>query len=218
MEAGNKRVLWGVGTGRTVRAHWAMHELGLDYETRPIGARTGETQQESYSTLNARRKVPLLQDGNLTIGESAAIVAYLSNTYSSNGNNLVPRSPLEYSKWLEWCFFIVTELDSASLYVMRRHSANALGPIYGVNDNVVAAAAGYFREHLVHVDDALSDGRLFLMGDQFTAPDILLTTVLEWAEKVNVEICKSAYPYLERVKMRPAYARAQKANIALKPE
>jgi glutathione S-transferase len=36
-------VLWGVGTPRTLRTHWALHELGLDYECRPILPRTGET-------------------------------------------------------------------------------------------------------------------------------------------------------------------------------
>ena len=68
-------VLWGVGTSRTVRAHWAMHELGLAYETRPIGPRTGETKTAEYTALNPRQKIPLLQDGDFCIGESAAIVA-----------------------------------------------------------------------------------------------------------------------------------------------
>ena len=36
--------LWGVGTSRTIRPHWAMHELGLAYTTKPIGPRTGETK------------------------------------------------------------------------------------------------------------------------------------------------------------------------------
>ena len=31
-------------TSRTIRPHWAMHELGLSYETRPIQPRTGETK------------------------------------------------------------------------------------------------------------------------------------------------------------------------------
>ena len=37
-------ILWGVGTSRTVRAHWAMHELELKYECRPILPRSGETK------------------------------------------------------------------------------------------------------------------------------------------------------------------------------
>ena len=58
-------VLWGVGTSRTLRAHWALHELDLDYECRPILPRTGETQTQEYTELNPRQKIPLLQDGEL---------------------------------------------------------------------------------------------------------------------------------------------------------
>src|SRR5216684_65928 len=104
-------ILWGVGTSRTARAHWAMHELELEYQCRPILPRSGETKTPEYTKLNARQKIPLLQDGSFTIGESAAIVAYLSRTYSTAGKSLIPEAPSEFVRWLEWCFFIVTELD-----------------------------------------------------------------------------------------------------------
>jgi len=68
-------VLWGVGTSRTLRAHWALRELGLDYQSRPIQSRTGETKTLEYTELNPRQKIPLLQDGNFKIAESPAIVA-----------------------------------------------------------------------------------------------------------------------------------------------
>ena len=152
-----KLTLWGVGTSRTIRAHWAMAELGLAYETRPIGARTGKTQTAEYTRLNPRQKIPLLQDDDFCIGESAAIVAYLSRTYSQGPTSLIPEAPRDYAAWLEWCFFIVTELDSTSLYVMRRHSANALGPIYGIAPDVVAKAGEYFREQLRYVEAAFKD-------------------------------------------------------------
>jgi glutathione S-transferase len=77
-------VLWGIGTSRTVRAHWALHELGLDYECRAILPRTGETQTAEYTELNPRQKIPLLQDGDFKIAESPAIAAYLSNISRSN--------------------------------------------------------------------------------------------------------------------------------------
>ena len=127
MSVAPRLTLWGVGTSRTVRAHWAMHELGLDYETRPIGARTGETQTAEFTALNPRQKIPLLQDGDFCIGESAAIVAYLSRTYASAARSLIPEPQREYAAWLEWSFFIVPELDSTSLYVMRRHRAAVNG-------------------------------------------------------------------------------------------
>jgi len=79
----DKLVLWGVGTTRTFRAHWALHELDLPYESRPILPRSGETKTPEYTALNARQKIPLLVDGDFRIGESAAIVAYLSQNYST---------------------------------------------------------------------------------------------------------------------------------------
>ncbi len=203
-------ILWGVGTSRTIRPHWAMHELGLSYDTRPILARSGETKTPEYTSLNARQKVPLLQDDDFTIGESAAIVAYLSRTYSTPNRSLIPDDPRGYARWLEWCFFIVAELDSTSLYVMRRH--RALKHIYGDAPEVVAKAGEYFCEQLRHVDKSLSDGRPCLMGDQFTSADILLTTCLAWAIDYGVGICDSARPYLDRMRDRPGYQRGAAAN------
>src|SRR3979490_1361185 len=131
MAAAPNLTLWGVGKSRTGPAHWAMQELGLAYETRAIGPRTGETKTAEYTALNPRQKIPLLQDGDFCIGESAAIVAYLSRMHSPTQTALIPEAPREYAAWLEWCFFVVAELDTTSLYVMRRHRADALGPIYG---------------------------------------------------------------------------------------
>ncbi len=211
----NELILWGVGTTRTIRAHWALHELDLPYTSRPILPRSGETKTVEYTALNPRQKIPLLQDGDLTIGESAAIVAYLANKHRRADGALVPDCPKLYAKWLEWCFFIVTELDSTSLYVMRRHGTNqGLAHIYGDAPHVVAKAGEYFREQLRHVDVALSDGRDYLMGTQFTTADILLTTCLTWAIDYGVGICDSAAPYLERVTSRAGYRAGETANFA----
>ncbi|MCK1358532.1 glutathione S-transferase family protein [Bradyrhizobium sp. 199] len=217
MRATPDLTLWGAGTSRTVRAHWAMHELGLSYQVKPIGPRTGETKTAEYTRLNPRQKIPLLQDGDFCIGESAAIVAYLSRMYSTPERSLIPEAPRDYAAWLEWCFFVVAELDSTSLYVMRRHRADALGHIYGVAPEVVAQAAEYFRGQLRHVEVALADGRPFLMGERFSSADILLTTCLDWAIAYGVGICDNAQPYLEHIHRREAYQHAVAANAPVAP-
>jgi len=181
---------------------------------RPILPRTGETKTAEFTALNPRQKIPLLQDSELTLGESAAIVAYLARRYGKGKNSLIPDDPTLYAKWLEWCFFIVTELDSTSLYVMRRHgTVKGLGHLYGHAPEVVQRAGEYFKDQLRNVDVALRDGRTYLMGEQFTTADILLTTCLTWAIDYGVGICESAEPYLARTTARNAYLAGERANL-----
>ena len=84
--------VWGVGTSRTIRAHWMLAELGLDYVCHPIGSRTGETLTDEFKQLNPRHKIPVLKHGPLVLTESAAIIQYLSETFAEYSDQLfVPR-------------------------------------------------------------------------------------------------------------------------------
>ena len=204
------RILWGAGTSRTIRAHWAMHELGLVFDLRPIQPRTGETQTEAFTALSARQKIPLLQDGDLVLTESAAIVTYLSDAYGTPENRLVPIEPVERARCLEWCFFVISELDATSLYVMRRHGD--LRHIYGEAPSANEAAAAYFQKQMRSVERALAAGPHFILGDTFTAADMLLSTCVTWAVRYGVSVSDAVLNYNARVTARPAYARAVETN------
>jgi glutathione S-transferase len=203
-------VLWGVGTSRTLRAHWALHELGLDYACRPILPRSGETKTREYTRLNPRQKIPLLQDGDFKIAESPAIAAYLSDTYATPENALIPSDPRERATWLEWCYYAATELDATSLYVMRRHGD--LKQVYGESPIAVESAAKYFATQLRHAEQALQDGRPFLVGKRFTTADMLLATCLTWAVNYRVPVTEACLAYVERITSRPAYHASVAAN------
>src|SRR5271156_5737473 len=185
-EAIGKRILWGAGTSRTIRAHWALHELDLEYERRPIQPRTGETQTPEFTALSARQKIPLLQDNGFVITESAAIVTYLSDAYGLPHNRLLPQDMHERARCLEWCFFVISELDATSLYVMRRHGD--LRHIYGEAPMANEAAAIYFQKQMRSVERALDDGRPHILGDHFSAADMLLSTCVTWAVRYGVPV------------------------------
>jgi glutathione S-transferase len=193
-----------------MRAHWALHELSVPYETKRIGSRTGETQTVGYSLLNPRQKIPLLQDGDFTIAESPAIIFYLAEAYSGRNVRLLPDGQRARAQLLEWTLFIAMELDATSLYVVRRHSG--LKDIYGAAPAAVDAAKAYFFKQLGHVDQALRAGGPFVMGRQFTTADILLTTCLTWAIAVDVPVHNSCHAYLERSTSRDAYRTASLVN------
>ena len=103
--------LWGTGTGRTMRAHWMLLELGLEYEFHPIQARTGETQTEEFRRLNPRHKIPVLRHGPFVLTESAAIIQYLSETFGISKELHVPTDATSRATLNEWCYFIISELD-----------------------------------------------------------------------------------------------------------
>jgi glutathione S-transferase len=157
----------------------------------------------------------VLQDGDFTIAESPAIIAYLSETYGTSENRLVPTDPRQRAQWLEWCFHIAMELDATSLYVMRRH--RELKHIYGDAPTAVESASKYFQTQLHHVVQALSDGRTFLVGDRFTSADMLLTTCLVWAIAYDVPVPPVCCDYANRIAMRPAYQAALRANLPKPP-
>jgi glutathione S-transferase len=206
-----ERILWGAGTSRTIRAHWALHELGLEYERLPIQPRTGETQTAEFTALSARQKIPLLQDNGLVITESAAIIAYLSDAYGRSHNRLVPEDVRERARCLEWCFFVISELDATSLYVMRRHGD--LRHIYGEAPHANEAASAYFQKQMRTVERTFLDERPYVLGNRFSAADMLLSTCITCAVRYGVPVAEKILTYNENIVERPAYHQALASNM-----
>jgi glutathione S-transferase len=187
-----------------------LHELGLDYETRPIGSRTGETQTAAFSTLNPRQKIPLLQDGEITLAESAAIVTYLAETYGQNKGLMPPPLSSERAAYFEWCFFAMMELDAHTLYVIRKHTQ--LAEIYGEATNAVLAARAGFEKQVRVAEQALKSKGPYILGSVFTGADILLATCLGWAQRLDIPLSPALREYVERTTSRPAYRLGHLAN------
>ena len=204
------RVLWGAGTPRTMRAHWMLHELDLAYESRPIGSRTGETQTPEYIRLNPSQKIPVLQEGDFVLSESAAIVNYLAQTYGASRNLLLPASTKERAHYDQWCFFAMMELDANTLYVIRRHEG--LKELYGEAPNALKAARESFRTQAQAAAQRLASAGPFVLGERFSGADVLLTTCLTGAVRGQIELPDVLHEYLKRCTAREAYGLAEAAN------
>jgi len=187
-----------------------LHELGLEYETRPIGSRTGETQTAEFSKLNPRQKIPLLQDGRITLAESAAIVTYLAESYGQATGLIPPPLSPERAAYFEWCFFTMMELDAHTLYVIRKHTQ--LAGIYGEAANAVLAARAGFEKQVRVAEQTLQAKGPYILGNAFTGADILLATCLGWAERLDVPLTVTLQAYFERATSRPAYQLGYLAN------
>jgi glutathione S-transferase len=198
--------VWGAGTSRTLRAHWALAELGLDYESKPIGPRTGETQKPAFRALSVKEKVPVLVDGDLVLTESAAIIAYLGDRY---GGDLLPSGVEARARYQEWQSFILMELDAHTLYVMRKHGD--LKHLYGDAPAAMDAARAGFTKQLRWALPRL-ESAAHLVGDAFSGVDILMTTCLDWAVAYGLTLPEAALAYSARQHERSAFRQAREAN------
>ena len=204
------RILWGVGTSRTIRAHWALIELKLSYKTEIIRTRTTDTETAAFKSVNPRQKIPVLQDGTLTMGESAAIVTYLAESYSTEQVSLIPDNPKARAKYFEWMSFICMELDATSLYVLRRHWS--LPEIYGDSPVANKASEEYFNRMITAADKLKNPKQTYLLETGFSGVDILMTTTLKWAIDYNQKIPNDFMEYLDHMVNRPGYIAALEAN------
>jgi glutathione S-transferase len=210
IEMPHELALFGTGTSRTMRAHWALLELGLAYEDHPIQSRSGETLTEQFKRLNPRRKVPVLQHNSFVLTESAAIVEYLSETFADPARLYVAQDGQARASLNEWCYFIMTELDAGALYVVRRHEG--LASIYGEAPLAVNSARAYFLHNLEAMTPRIAKSQ-YLFGELLSTADILLMTCLDWASACGIVLPQEAAGYRRRVAQRPAYQGALKRNF-----
>jgi len=202
--------VWGVGTPRTMRPHWILSELGLEYEVEEILPRSAAMESAEFQAISPRRKVPMLEHGDLILGESGAIVFHLVDHYREHVSLAPPSGSDERGVFDDVCLFALMELD-APLYIIRRHGG--LPAIYGESPVAVSSAREYFLRQSCEIARRLSDGRTYVLGDEFSAADILVSTCLTWADFVGIDVVDSLVDYQSRVTSRPAFSLAKKRNL-----
>ena len=74
---------------RAVRVAWILEELGLEYEVHKFSLGERSMREPEYLALHPVGRVPTLQDGDIRLFESGAIVQYLLAKYS-NGRFVPP--------------------------------------------------------------------------------------------------------------------------------
>lgn len=197
--------IYGYQNTRTTRTTWALEEAGAEYEFIPVDLSRGEHRGPEFLKLNPGGKVPALMDGDLLLTESAAICTYIGEKFPDSG--LVPplSQPKERAHYFQWCFFAMTELEAA-LWEMAKHQRFL--PEERRVPAVAPTCLWEFHRHAAILAKHMNDKK-YIVGDRFTAADILMGGVLNWARKANINLESPALEaYAERMATRPALARA----------
>lgn len=96
--------LWGRKTSINVqKVLWLAAEINLDLDRIDAGGKFGGLDSDAFGAMNPNRRVPVLQDGTLTLWESNAILRYLAASRESGDiwpEDLKQRAIAD--QWMEW--------------------------------------------------------------------------------------------------------------------
>ena len=185
---------------RSSRIIWLLEELGQPYTIKPVSifrpmSGTGEPDS---ANPHPDKQVPAIIDGEMLIAESVAIVLHLADAYPAAGLAIGADDPRrgEYLTWLAW---YAAAMEPAMFAAFGQELDNPM------------KKRGYDAV-VRRIEGALAKGA-YLMGDRFTAADLLVASALAFAIQVFPESA-AIDAYLERCKERPANQRAMRLDEA----
>jgi glutathione S-transferase len=194
-----------LGHSQSERIVWLCEELAIPYElrhyTRDPVTRLSPPDLVALHPLGA---APLIEDGDLLLAESGAIVDYILVKYGSGQLRIAPSHP-DYATYLYWFHFSNGNLQP----VMGRLMAVSRAGL-PVDHPVQSSAEMRLDRVLKFVDSHLQEANYFA-GGEFTAADIMSVfslTTMRLFQPVDLKPYSNILSYLQRIAARPAYQRA----------
>ena len=189
---------------RGLRVAWLCEEMGLVHTFVPVSF----PPDQNYRALNSFGTVPFLQDGDVSMAESVAMMFYIAQKYGPN-DALPPADDERFAKVLQF-----TLLGEASLSSLM---TPLLAARFGAPDDQKRnwSAVGIearLKSTIARIGDELGD-REFLVGSGLTLADISVATALRiWSRGVGQELPATLQAFCERLWQRPACKRALAAH------
>jgi glutathione S-transferase len=190
--------LYHAAPSRSSVALWMLEEVGEPFDIHLLSFKKGETRTADYLKVNPMGKVPALKHGDVVVTEAAAICTYLADAFPQAKLN-VPIGDPRRGPYLKWLFFGPTCVEAA---IMDRSfprtgepPRQALG--YGDHESVMNV-----------LSEAVRKGP-YLLGEQFTAADVVIGSGLRWGMMFKgIPERPEFVAYAGRLAERPAAKRA----------
>ncbi|MDA9955053.1 glutathione S-transferase family protein [Gammaproteobacteria bacterium] len=191
----------GTRAGRVV---WLLEELGLEYEVNIMPFTKEGLKSPEHRSRHALGRVPVLEDGDISIFESGAIIDYVLERHKNGGlkpNSDVPEFPL-YLQWYHYCEGMV--MPPMNQIVVQ----TILLPADRRDETVLNQAKKLLSKALAPVNDTLA-GKDYLIGD-FSAADLMLGHSCFMANRLGcvTDDMQNIKDYVARIDARPAFKKA----------
>lgn len=189
---------------RAGRILWLLEELGLEYELNRMDFHPKDLKSDEHRRRHPLGRVPVLEDGAISIFESGAIVEYVLARHRDGGLKPAIDAPEfpEYLQWFHYCEGMV--MPPINTIIVQ----TLLLPPDRRNETVLAQAQKLLGRAVAPVDEAI-EGRDYLIGD-FSAADIMLGHSIFMANRLGQvsDEMKNLKAYIGRIEARPAFQKA----------
>lgn len=189
---------------RAGRIVWLLEELSLPYELNKMNFHPKDLKSDEHRARHPLGRIPVLDDGDISIYESGAIVEYVIERHKNGGLKPAvddPRFP-QYLQWFHYCEGMVmppinTIVVQTLLLPEDRRDATVLGQAQRLLSKVLAP-----------VNQAL-EGKDYLIGD-FSAADIMLGHACFMSNRLGCVSDDMTHlkAYVSRIAERPAFQTA----------
>jgi glutathione S-transferase len=194
--------VWGRRNSINVqKAMWTVGELALPYERVDVGGPFGGLDTSEFRAMNPHGLIPVVQDGDVTIWESNAVIRYLAATYGKR--ELWPESSAKRAladAWMDWMLTTVYPDFIRVFWGLVRT------PPSKRNHEAIGRAVSRLGESFLTFDACL-EGRSHIIGDGLTVGDIPVGATLY--RYFALDIDRPKLPTVERMYAglmeRPAY-------------
>ncbi|MFM7423885.1 MAG: glutathione S-transferase family protein [Elainella sp.] len=197
------RLLHGtLASGNVYKVRLLLGLLNLPYEFVPVDLATGAHRSPDFLKLNPMGQVPVLQEGDLVIWDSQAILVYLACQYGTDpaGLDWLPLEPLALTRVMQWLSVSANDIDQ-SFTALRRH--------YLLNMPLDANRAEQRAHRLLQVMDTQLQTQDWLAGAQATIADIACFPYLSLAADSRIDLApySAVTAWLDRVRALPGFVK-----------
>jgi glutathione S-transferase len=193
---------------RSLRVVWLAEEIGLPYELEPLTMFSEEMKRPEYLRIHPLGKVPAIDDDGFVLWETSAIFEYLVAKYG-DAALIPPRDTPEGARAIQWICFGENPLT----VIMGEIAAHGGMMPEEMRVPALVARGNEIAPALVKIVERALEDRLFILGERFSAADIMLgfgASIARYLGFVNDDTPRLR-DYCDRLTERPAYQRALKA-------
>ncbi len=202
--------IYGGWPTRSVRVIWLCEEMGLAYRVRPVNIMKRQEDAE-FLAVNPAGFLPALEDGDVTMVESVAMIEYLTARYGPT--DLAPGP--ERAEFPAYQQFLQLGEAGLAAYLNVVVASRFMAPEAERDNWGAQTSKRLFLGRLALVSRRLAEGP-HLASEAFTAADICVTYALELGARVGLaeSYDEPVKAYMGRMAERPAYKRADAAARA----